>query len=108
MNYQEAKFIQSDGGYWCQGDCTFISALDGVEAVNTYRTRLASGQIGINSEFPDGLQKLRMQEQIGDLTIALQLATEALEEVWSLCSHDHWEKVGLALEAIRRLKGDRQ
>ena len=100
MDYQQIRVMHGRGGYWCQGDCVFINAENGVQAVNNYRQKLANAEIAISSHFPDGMVRKELSEQIQKLDRKLELAREALQEVWAVCSYEHWQKIGIALDAL--------
>ncbi len=63
LNYRAIEKMHGDGGYWCQGDAVFIQASHPTDAVERYRRKLTSGQIGISSHLPCvasvTLQKIR-------------------------------------------------
>lgn len=73
MRYQQIKAMHGNGGYWCQGDCVFIEAKDGVQAVNKYRQKIANAEIAISSHYPDGMARKELNEQIQILNQKLEL-----------------------------------
>ena len=81
-------------------DCVFIQEKVPTTACEVYKSKLANGRIGVSSHMPSAIVSRTANEKIQRLMKVLELAEEALQEVWSMCSHEHWLKVGEALERI--------
>lgn len=47
---------------------------------------------------------MRPQRRANCTGTVLDLAKEALQEIWDVCSHEHWQKVGAALEEIGEVR----
>ena len=53
---------------------------------------------------PSAIMNRTANEKIQRLIKVLELADEALQEVWDVCSHEYWLKVGEALERIAEVR----
>jgi hypothetical protein len=103
--HKTTGLIEEGGtGFWCQGECVFIEGKYPTQAIDKYRQRLADADIAITSHLPDAIAKRTLQEKLIIVEGLLGLAEEALLDVWDVCSHNHWSKVGKAVSELGKYR----